>query len=51
MNQYGISNVSDLPVFLFFKNGQLVNRIIGTVPRNELFHHVREFAGPEAKWK
>lgn len=45
MTQYGISTFYDLPIFLFFKNGHLVDQMIGTMSRNELFHQINEFLG------
>ena len=33
---------NELPIFLFYKNGQLIDRIIGAVPRNILLIKLKE---------
>ncbi len=37
-SQYQINSV---PVLLFFKNGGLVNRVVGAVPKYQLEHHLK----------
>ena len=43
MKEFAISTFFELPIFLFFKGGRLVDRIIGSVPRKELEQWIAGF--------
>jgi thioredoxin 1 len=38
-------NIKSIPTLLIFKNGKLVNRIVGALPRNQLKSYLQSIAG------